>query len=128
MNRCSPLISRPVLARTRRLAITAALGLFAACSLSFAQQNPMQTVRPFPPAAQRGVMVVTQPPELILNDKADRLSPGARIRGINNMVLMSGSLIGQKYVVNYLREAGGMVQEVWILTDAEAALKLPTQQ
>lgn len=128
MNRCFTLHPPALQACTRRFAAAAALGFLAACGLAFAQQNPMQTVRPFPPAAQRGVMVVTQPPELILNDKADRLSPGARIRGINNMVLMSGSLIGQKYVVNYLREAGGMVQEVWILTDAEAALKLPTQQ
>jgi hypothetical protein len=93
-----------------------------------AQQNPMQNIRPFPPAAQRGVMVITQPPVVVLNDKADRLSPGARIHGTNNMLVMSGSIIGQKLLVNFVREPGGLLQEVWILTDAEAALKLPTQQ
>jgi hypothetical protein len=44
------------------------------------------------------------------------------------MLVMSGSMIGQKLLVNFVREPGGMLQEVWILTDAEAALKLPTQQ
>jgi hypothetical protein len=88
----------------------------------------MQNIRPFPPAAQRGVMVITQPPELLLNDKADRLSPGARIHGTDNMLVMSGSIIGQKLRVNFVREPGGMVNEVWILSEAEAALKLPTQQ
>lgn len=128
MNRCSPANSPALHPRTRRFSVAAAIGLLAVCSLAFAQQNPMQTVRPFPPAAQRGVMVITQPPEMLLNEKADRLSPGARIRGASNMLVMSGSLIGQKFVVNYVREPGGMVHEVWILTDAEAALKLPTQK
>ncbi len=80
--------------------------------------------RPFPPKAQRGVMEIAQPPEMVLNGKPDRLSPGARIRDANNMLVMSGALIGQKVVVNFTREPNGMVHEVWILTAEEAAQKL----
>ena len=127
MNRCNEASPLSPLKPARRLAIALAL-VMAGGGFAGAQQNPMQSVRPFPPAAQRGVMVVTQPPVMLLDDKVDRLSPGARIRGTNNMLVMSGSLIGQKLVVNYVREPGGMVHEVWILTQAEAALKLPTQK
>jgi hypothetical protein len=127
MNRCTHHIA-PVAAKARRrFAALLTIGILCFGHTS-AQQNPMQNIRPFPPATQRGVMIVTQPPELVLNDKADRLSPGARIRGTDNMLVMSGSLIGRKLLVNFVREPGGMVHEVWVLTEAEAALKLPTQQ
>ncbi len=128
MNRCTNYTPIAPAALRRRLSAMLGLGLFAACSIAWPQQNPLQNIRPFPPAAQRGTMVITQPPEILLNDKADRLSPGARIRGTNNMLTMSGTIIGQKLLVNFVREPGGLVHEVWILTDAEAALKLPTQQ
>jgi hypothetical protein len=72
-------------------------------------------------------MQITQPPEMLLNGKPDRLSPGARIHGPDNMLRMSGTLMGQKAVVNFVREPAGQVHEVWILTEAEAAQKLPTK-
>ena len=123
MNRCTrlPLASR---SRRRVLAPLVALLLGSATLVAMAQTNA--NVRPFPPKAERGVMRITQPPDMLLNDKPDRLSPGARIRGTDNMLVMSGVLIGQKVVVNYVREPNGQVHEVWILTEAEAALKLPT--
>jgi hypothetical protein len=65
-------------------------------------------------------MQVTQPPELLINGKAERLSPGARIRGSNNMMVMSGALVGQSLVVKFVREPLGLVHEVWVLTEAEA--------
>jgi len=64
--------------------------------------------RPFPPKAERGVMQITQPPELLMNGQAERLSPGARIRGTNNMLVLSGSLVGQSLVVNYVRHTHGL--------------------
>jgi hypothetical protein len=127
MNRCTRTIAPFTNMAKHRFSAMLAAGLLT-FGYAGAQQNPMQNIRPFPPATQRGVMIVTQPPELVLNDKADRLSPGARIRGTDNMLVMSGSIIGQKLRVNFVREPGGMVHEVWILSDAEAALKLPTQQ
>ena len=47
--------------------------------------------------------------------------PAARIRGLNNLLVMSGALMGQRAVVNYALDPLGLVQDVWILTDAERA-------
>ena len=89
-----------------------------ATALMASAQTP--TVRPFPPKAERGVMQITQPPELLINGKAERLSPGARIRGTNNMLVMSGALVGQSLPIKFVREPLGLVHEVWVLTEAEA--------
>lgn len=79
-----------------------------------------QAVRQFPVAAKRGMLVVSAPPEVLINGTVERLSPGVRIRGVNNMLVMSGALVGQTFVVNYVREKQGMIQEVWLLNQAEA--------
>lgn len=85
-------------------------------------------VRPFPPNAQLGEMHIVSASEMFINGKPERLSPGARIRGTNNMLAMSGSLIGQTVWVKYQRESHGLVHEVWILTPAEIQATLPKQQ
>lgn len=78
-------------------------------------------------AALRGTLEVTLPPQVLLDGKADQLSPGARIHGSNNMLLLSGSLVGQSpLAVNYTRAIGGALSEVWVLTETEAAVKRPT--
>ena len=82
--------------------------------------------RLFPDNALRGVMVVTAPPDITMNGKPERLSPGSRIRNTQNQLLMSASLVGQELVVNYTRESLGQVHDVWILTPDEAAEKRPT--
>lgn len=120
MNRC---IAPP--ATGRRPTVLAlcliTLGLWAGTA-----QAQTAGQRPFPPQALRGVMVVTQPPVITLDGQPAQLSPGARIRGTNNMLVMSGSLVKQELTVNYLREPHGLVHEVWILTAAEAKEKRPT--
>lgn len=82
-------------------------------------------VRQFPPQALRGTLQVVQPPDILLDGQATRLSPGARIRNTQNTLALSASLVGQTWVVNYTREPLGLVHEVWILTPAEAALPRP---
>ena len=77
------------------------------------------SVRTFPATAQRGVMQITSPPDLLMNGQPERLSPGARIRGTNRMLVMSGSLVGQQWWVNFLREPNGLIHDVWILTNDE---------
>lgn len=98
-----------------RCVLVAALAL---CSAANAQPT-----RPFPANALRGTLTVTQPPEVLLNGQATRLSPGARIRGADNLLQMSGSLVGQALLVNYTVEPTGGVHNVWILTADEAARK-----
>jgi hypothetical protein len=82
-------------------------------------QNVVQ--RGFPATALRGEISFGQPPEVLLNGQPARLSPAARIRGTNNLLVISGALMGQKAVVNYVIDPLGLVQDVWILTDAERA-------
>ncbi len=90
--------------------------------LSSAQAQVQQQVqRNFPAAALRGAITFGQPPEITLNGQAARLAPGARIRGANNLMQMSASLVGQSAVVNYTVEPLGLVLDVWILTPDEAA-------
>jgi hypothetical protein len=76
--------------------------------------------REFPAGVTRGQLSVGMPPDVTLNGRPARLSPGARIRGTNNMLLMSGGLAGQTFPVVYLRDASGALREVWVLSDAEA--------
>jgi hypothetical protein len=97
--------------------------LLAAASLPvMAQSEAGDTLpgRQFPKAVQRGELVVLTPPEITLDGKPERLSPGARIRGADNLLVMSGALVNQKLAVNYLREPAGQVHQVWILTEDEA--------
>ena len=114
MNRCPRFSPRRI--RLLLPALLSALALWQ--PLPAAAQE--QTVRQFPVAAKRGMLVVTAPPEVLINGTVERLSPGARIRGVNNMLVMSASLVGQRFVVNYVREKQGMIQEVWLLNQAEA--------
>jgi hypothetical protein len=66
-----------------------------------------------------GRMIVTAPPEITMDGKPDRLSPGARIRDLNNMQALSGGLVGKALPVVYKRDPVGLVHEVWILTPEE---------
>jgi hypothetical protein len=84
---------------------------------------PAQAQRVFQASALRGELVVTQPPEALLNGKPVRLAPGARIRNTSNMIQLSGSLLGQKLAVNYTLDTAGELRDVWILTEAESAKK-----
>ena len=119
MNRCTP-------HTLAILAVLAASALLGACARD--SSGATAAVRQFPAAALRGDMVVTAPPAITLDGKADRLSPGSRIRDANNLLVMSGALVNQKVVVNYLRESAGNVHEVWILNPDEARLKRPNSK
>jgi hypothetical protein len=82
-----------------------------------------QVQRQFPESALRGEMVFGQPPEILLNGEAWRLAPGTRIRGQNNMLVMSGSLVGSRLMVHYTSEAPGQIKDVWILRPEEVAIE-----
>ena len=115
MNRCTP-------------HLLSALFVLAASSATAQTAEFKPAVRQFPAAALRGELVVLNPPDITLDGKADRLSPGSRIRDTNNLLVMSGTLVNQKVVVNYLREGAGNVHEVWILNSEEASLKRPNSK
>lgn len=104
------------------LALVLTLGSLLATPV-LAQTDEVAGVRNFPKNAVRGLMVVKAPPDISLNGKADRLSPGARIRNSSNHFVLSGALLGQELLVNYTRDSAGLVYEVWVLTAEEAKEK-----
>ena len=114
MNRCiTPLIQH----RRSLLLAALALGLGgAACA-----QDTESTTRFVPLNTHRGILEVTQPPNVLVNGQNDRLSPGARIRGTNGMLLLSSHLVGQQLPMRFNREPNGLIHEVWILTPEEFA-------
>jgi hypothetical protein len=117
MNRCTFRLAASLL-----LAFSAALAGLPAAAQDFGDPP---AVRDFPKNALRGQLVVLAPPEISMDGQPDRLSPGARLRGSNNLLVLTGQVINQKLTVNYLRDNLGLVQQVWILNDAEAKLKRP---
>ena len=98
-------------------------GLFATLAICAAAPARAQAPRVFPATALRGVIEVTAPPEILLNGQPSRLSPGSRIRGSNNMMQLSGTLVGQKLLVNYTLDPLGQPHDVWVLREDEAARK-----
>ena len=92
--------------------------LSAACLVAPAAA---QVQRNFPQNALRGALVITSHTEATLNGQATRLAPGLRIRGQDNMLQLSGALIGQKLLVHYTLDIEGLVKDVWVLTSEEAA-------
>ena len=94
-----------------------------AAAMSFALVLPAaaQMQRNFPASALRGELHITQPPEALLNGRPARLAPGARIRGENNMLMMSAALAGTPLVVHYTLETSGLLLDVWVLTPQERA-------
>jgi hypothetical protein len=79
--------------------------------------------RNFPATALRGELTVSAPPEVLLNRKPARLAPGARIRGADNMLLLSGQILNQRFLVHYTLDLHGNVLDVWVLTAQEAERK-----
>jgi hypothetical protein len=98
------------------LAVTA-----LATGLAFAQGIRREA----PKDVVAGRMVVTLAPQITMDGKPDRLSPGSRIRDLNNLLVLSASIAGKQLPVVYRRDSAGLVHEVWILTEAEYG-KLPS--
>jgi hypothetical protein len=113
MNRCIESRGRAALLACALLAGSALVPISPAAAQGFVREAPKDVVR--------GRLVVTAPPQVTMDGKPDRLSPGARIRGLNNLLLMSGSVVGQDLPVVYRRDASGLIHEAWVLTPEEYA-------
>lgn len=109
------------------LALPAAVltGLLTLASLLATPAAAQTTQRQFPQAARRGMLQVTMAPDVLLNGTPARLSPGARLKDANNMMVLPATLAGQRVLVNYVRDPQGLIHEVWILNSAEAREKRP---
>ncbi|HEY1092319.1 MAG TPA: hypothetical protein VGE47_14595 [Burkholderiaceae bacterium] len=101
-----------------------ALTAFAAVALlSSAQAQTHNELRRFPAQALRGELTVKSAPDVLINGQPARLSPGSRIKGENQLLVLPATVVGQKFVVNYTVDSYGLIQEVWVLTPAERAVQ-----
>ena len=89
-----------------------ALLALALCAPSYAAA---QVQRNFPQNALRGELTVGMPPEVLVNGRPGRLAPGARVRGPDNMIVMSGAIAGQRHTAHYTLDTLGLVKDVWLL-------------
>jgi hypothetical protein len=97
--------------------------LFAALlAISLSAPSTAQVQRQFPQTALRGQVVFGQPPHVALNGEPKQLAPGARIRGLNNMIVLSGSLVGEAATVHYTLDPLGQIRDLWILRPEELAV------
>ncbi len=124
MHRCLPFpLSR---------AFAASCLLLAAAALPAQAQNAPTVMaatagtRNFPPAALRGTLVIGTMPDVQLNGKPLRTTPGFRLFSADGRLLMGHTLAGQKLLVNYVIEPSTQwLHTAWVLTPEEAALKRP---
>ena len=123
MNRCHTKPARLALAAL--LALPAALPALPALPVFIAALAPVHADaqeairREAPKDVVLGKMTVNLPPDVLMDGKADRLSPGSRIRDTRNMLVLSASLSGQTVPVVYKRDSAGLVHDVWLLTPDE---------
>ncbi len=110
MNRCS------------KSAITSFLIAAGACLAPAAALFSIdaQAQRLFPQKVERGSITFTGTHDVVLNDKRERLAPGAIVRTERNTIALTGTLRGKTFTANYLRDPAHLVREVWLLTPAEA--------
>ena len=105
--------------------------LLATAAAPPAQAQPTAAVtatasgtRNFPPAAQRGKLAIGTMPEVMLNGKPIRTTPGFRLFSTEGRLIMAHTLAGQNLLVNYVIEPSTQwLHTAWILTPEEAALK-----
>ena len=77
--------------------------------------------RTFPSTALRGTLSAAVYPQIKIDGQIKTLSPGAKILGKQNTIIVSTSLMDITYTVNYTVDRQGFVDKIWILTDEELA-------
>ncbi len=113
MNRCTYLL------------LASLMALVGAAAMAQQSDDVKPNIRQFPKLAKRGELVITVPPDASIDGKADRLSPGVRIRDTENRLVLSGTLINTRLPVRYVRDNTGLVHEIWVLNAEEARQKMP---
>jgi len=127
MNRCKKLLDSVLLAALGAVLMPAALFSSPAAAQTAQIPNTQNEAanggRNFPVGTLRGQFMVVNYPQIQLDGNTEQLAPGARIISANRMLVMPASITGQNLLVNYTRDAAGLVRDVWILTPEEAATK-----
>jgi hypothetical protein len=122
----APSHALPTLVRALGSGHRASAGMAAsavlAVSAAHAQAGPPPGHRRFNADAIRGTLAFGEAPGVTFNGVAERLAPGARIRGADGLLRLPASLQGQRLTVHAARErATGLLRDVWILNEVELA-------
>jgi hypothetical protein len=86
-----------------------------------------QRIVAIPAPAKRATITFSGGPDVLVDGRAARLGPGARIFDRNNYLQVHGAISGTFRVRYLLESTTGLVQSVWILTDEEIAAPDPAQ-
>jgi len=89
--------------------------LLALCYFAAAAQ-----LRSIPAEAKRGKLVHVYDMEVQIDGVPQRLARGAQIRDAENRIVVP-SAVAPEAQIRYLFDAQGMVRQVWILSEREAA-------
>ena len=76
-------------------------------------------LRTIPKEARLGVIRHVQDMNVLIDDKPQRLAPGAQIRSLQNRIIVPSAL-PPGIVVKYVFDSEGLVRNVWIVTEEEA--------
>jgi hypothetical protein len=99
-----------------------ALSLLIAVAATAAAQSTVNRSVPIPATAVLGVATPDVFPAVVINGKAARYTPGARIFGTNNLLVVPSTLPAQS-VVAVAVDNTGAVQTMWVLTPDEQKVK-----
>jgi hypothetical protein len=95
-----------------------ALAGFALAATAVSAQ--VSSIRSAPKDVKPAIIAVSATPPIIAVDgKADRFSPGARIKDRDERLVLTGTLAGRSVYTVYRRDAAGLVHEVWLLNEEE---------
>jgi len=122
MNRCNTSLQNRLLLALC-LGLAGLGGAYAPPARAQVENEATHGGRNFPIGTLRGKFLLVNTPEILLDGQPERLAPGARIRSAQNMLMMPAALTGQNLLVNYTRDAAGMVSQVWVLTPEEAVVQ-----
>lgn len=89
--------------------------LLALCCFAAAAQ-----LRDIPADAKRGRLLHVYDMDVQIDGVPQRLARGARIRDAENRIVVP-SAVAPDALIRYLFDAEGMVRQVWILSEREAA-------
>ncbi|MFZ6755294.1 hypothetical protein ACO0KY_18180 [Undibacterium sp. Dicai25W] len=81
--------------------------------------------RQFPPNAKRGILDMSNYPNITMDGYPRRLAPSSRIFAVTNLIVMPSTLSGNNIVVHYTENGFKDIDKVWILTKSEVAKGLP---
>lgn len=116
----------PMLLALRRVMMLFMLAVLTTASLPALAQIP--TERNFPENTRRGVLNMSQYPNVLINGKAVNTAPGLRIYDDENLFVSPTQITGNYIIINYLEDNFGDVSKIWVLTDTERKKTLPPVQ